>query len=105
MSDNNHLKEAAKEKSNEAIKEVKNATSSVYENVKDNAESFTNQVHDTVADYYSEGKKKVEQAIDVTRHQKDYVMEQIKDKPLTSVLIAAGVGYLLSQFIKNNSNN
>lgn len=96
MNDFKDLKNAAQQKTNDTIKEASKA----YENVKNTAESVSNQVQDTVSDYYAEGKKKAEQACDIAMEQKDFLIETIKDNPLASILIAAGIGYLFAKLKK-----
>lgn len=77
----------------------------------DNIEHFTDKLKDKAEDTIDKIKGKAEDisdsvkkhACDVQKHLEcdyDDLLQKIKDKPLQSVLIAAGVGYLISKFIK-----
>ena len=98
-------------KFNTDVKEVKEKTEQVYDNIKDNAEKtydhsknkaeeLITKVKGSVSDFYNSNKEKIVQA-------EDYVEESIKSlnnaiikQPLSSILIAAGIGYLFSKFKK-----
>lgn len=68
---------------------LKESTEDTLEKVKDKSE------------YLSDSVKK--QACDVQKNLEcnyEELVSQIKEKPIKSVLIAAGVGYLISKFLK-----
>ncbi|MDR3504385.1 MAG: hypothetical protein P4L79_17595 [Legionella sp.] len=68
--------------------------------LKDKAEDTIDRVKDK-AENISDSVKK--QACDVQKNLEcnyDELVNQIKEKPIKSVLIAAGVGYLISKFLK-----
>lgn len=44
--------------------------------------------------------KKVVKAEDLLCDYSDTLIENIKEKPLTAVLIATGIGFILSKFLK-----
>ncbi|MFJ1269274.1 YqjD family protein [Legionella lytica] len=68
--------------------------------LKENAEDTLEKVKDKAEDISDSVKK---QACGVQKNLEcnyEELVSQIKDKPIQSVLIAAGVGYLISKFIK-----
>jgi ElaB/YqjD/DUF883 family membrane-anchored ribosome-binding protein len=92
----NNLKSDAKE----LYEETQEQTSSIYSDLKNKTEAASKQVKETVADMYEEGKKKVGQAEDLLGEYSDSLIKAIKEKPLTSVLVATGIGYILSKMFK-----
>ncbi|WP_133137430.1 hypothetical protein [Legionella rowbothamii] len=68
--------------------------------LKENAEDTIEKMKDKT-DYISDSVKK--QACDVQKNLEsnyDELVKKIKEKPIKSVLIATGIGYLLSKFVK-----
>ena len=51
-------------------------------------------------DIYEEGVNKVNEAEDNIKEYSDQLMRKIQKNPLASVLIAGGIGYLLSKIMK-----
>ena len=96
----NEIKHSAKSTYNHA----KDETLSTLDSIKDSAESAVHHAKESVTDAYYEGKKQVEKAFDVASEQGNHLMNLIKDKPISSILIAGGIGFLISQIIKFNSN-
>ena len=94
------VKNSVKENAKEFYDENQEKASSMYDDLKNKAEATSHQVKETVSDLYEEGKKKVTQAEEVLCDYSDSLVKTIKDKPLTAVLIAAGVGFLLSKTFK-----
>lgn len=70
------------------------------EDLKDKVEETTEQVKDKAQDVYESGKKQVHEAQKILQNNTEDLINKIKEKPIQSVLIAAGIGYLLSKFIK-----
>lgn len=96
---------------NENKKEIKNKASSLYDSAKENAtnayyqtkpkaEELMDQVSSTASDLYESGKQKVNQAEGYVEDSMAYMAHSVRKQPLTSVLIAAGIGYLFAKFIK-----
>ena len=84
--------------SNQLGKQAKKVTDELQEmggTVRDAAQDTLAQVGETAAEYYGQGRDK---AHDVTCACKQFVCE----RPLTSVLIAAGIGWLLGRFWKRS---
>lgn len=71
-----------------------------FEDIKNKAKNKTNEAYENAADLYSEGKKKVEQTCDAVCEQSDNLIHLIKERPLTSVLIATSIGFIISQLFK-----
>lgn len=53
-----------------------------------------------VHDLYEEGKHKADEVEENIKEYSDQLMKKIQKNPLASVLIAGGIGYLLSKIIK-----
>jgi ElaB/YqjD/DUF883 family membrane-anchored ribosome-binding protein len=77
----------------------------------DNIDHFADKLKENAADTIEKVKDKAEYISDTVKKQAcdtqknlecnyDELVKQIKEKPIKSVLIAAGVGYLFSKFIK-----
>jgi ElaB/YqjD/DUF883 family membrane-anchored ribosome-binding protein len=49
---------------------------------------------------YDEGLHKVNDVQDHTKEYTDELIKKVREKPLASLLIAAGVGFLLSSLLK-----
>lgn len=67
--------------------------------VKEKAEHVSNSIHDKAHDTYEQGKMHIQHAQKFLHENADDFAEVIKDKPIKSVLIAAGIGYLLSKIV------
>jgi ElaB/YqjD/DUF883 family membrane-anchored ribosome-binding protein len=100
MSDLNTVKNKVLKQSEELGENAKAKVASTYEDLKHNAESIVHQVKEKTADLYEEGKHKVSDIQDSAIDYADDFVKTIKDKPLTSVLIAAGIGYVMSHLLK-----
>ncbi|MFJ1269954.1 hypothetical protein ACD661_15450 [Legionella lytica] len=79
--------------------------------IMDNFNHFKDEVNDNVEDMLEKAKEKTECISDAIKKQAcdaqkniesnyDDLVEQIKEKPIASILIAAGVGYLVSKFLR-----
>lgn len=49
---------------------------------------------------YEEGCHKVEEAQETVKHYSDDMIQKVRERPLTALLIASGIGFLLSSFLK-----
>ena len=67
---------------------------------KDQAENVYNQAKESIHDLYESGKKTAEQAQDVLKGYSNELVSMVKDKPLSSLLIASAIGYLVSALIR-----
>lgn len=72
----------------------------IYDNVKNETENVYQQFKDSACHMYEEGRKKVSNAQDYLEGQSKELKNAVKDMPLTSLIIAGGIGYLLSLLMK-----
>lgn len=72
---------------------------------KDRAESFAHQFTEGAAHLYEEGKRKVCDVEESICDHTDVLISKVKEKPLTSLLIAGGIGFLLLQLLKIRHNS
>ena len=64
------------------------------------AEDLINEGKKFANEVYREGVNKVSDAEEVVKEYSDKIVQKIQEKPLTSVLVAAGVGMLLAAFLR-----
>lgn len=93
----NDDKEEFKGTVNELYEKGKEAASDAYNSTKEKAESLTDQVKDTVSDLYDKSKKKINILEDYLDDYSNELVKKVKDKPLTSLLIAGSIGFILSK--------
>lgn len=67
--------------------------------VKEKAEHLSDHIHDKAHETYEQGKAHVHQAHKFLHDNAEDFAGVIKEKPIKSVLIAAGIGYLLSKIV------
>lgn len=94
---NQHAREV-KNKTSNLYEQVKESASSAYHNVKPKSEELLNKVEHTAADLYESGKEKLKQADGYVEDSLTYLSDSVRKQPLVSVLVAAGIGYLLAKF-------
>lgn len=78
---------------------AKGSAAEAYRNTKDKAEVFTEQVKEKASELYDEGKQKIS---DLENYFEDYsgeVVKKVKANPVTSLLVAGGIGYILSKLL------
>ncbi|MDR3442653.1 MAG: hypothetical protein P4L65_06505 [Legionella sp.] len=96
---------------NKNAKEIKNKASTLYEAAKENAasayydtkpkaEELFSKVGDTASDLYESGKVKVGEAEGYVEDSITAMSRSVQRQPMTSVLLAAGIGYLLAKLLK-----
>ncbi|KTD52766.1 DUF883 C-terminal domain-containing protein [Legionella quateirensis] len=64
------------------------------------AEDLINEGKKFANEVYQEGVHKVSDAEEVVKEYSDKLVQKIQEKPLTSVLVAAGVGVLLAALLR-----
>ena len=82
--------------SNQLGKQAKKVTDDLQkmgDTVKDAAQDTLAQVGETAAEYYEQGRDQIHGAACAC-------MEKLRERPLMSVLIAVGIGWLLGRFWK-----
>lgn len=75
-------------------------TQTADKNVKDKTEELYNQTKEVAGDLYNEGIKKVNEAQEHLKQYSDELAATIKEKPLTSLLIAGGIGFIIAALLK-----
>ena len=93
---NSNTKEIIKE-SESAYEGIKDNVEKTYEHLKPKAEELVSKVCDTVSEYYHSSKDQA------ASHIEDYIASinsSIRKQPMSSILIAAGIGFLLAKFKK-----
>jgi ElaB/YqjD/DUF883 family membrane-anchored ribosome-binding protein len=64
------------------------------------ASELINEGKKLAQELYEEGMHKVGDVQDHTKEYTDDLIKKVREKPLASILIAAGVGFLLSSLLK-----
>lgn len=99
-SNEENMKKDIKDKANDVYEKGKYQASKAYEEGKDKAESTLHSIKDTASTLYEEGKKQYQNAESYIGESTDELIKHIKEKPLSSVLIAGAAGWLLSKLLK-----
>ncbi|MBA4697400.1 MAG: hypothetical protein H2069_08465 [Legionella sp.] len=86
----------AKKKLNESYYQGKEKA----EELADKAEGHLGNMQESAQKLIEEGKKKVGEAQDYLAANADDLIKIVKEKPLVSMLVAGGVGYLLSMLAR-----
>lgn len=68
--------------------------------VADAASELLNEGKKYAHELYEEGLNKVNEAEDSVKKYSDELLRKVQENPLTSVLIAGGIGFLLSKILK-----
>ncbi len=68
--------------------------------VADAASDLLNEGKKYAHELYEEGLSKVNEAEDSVKKYSDDLLKKVQENPLTSVLIAGGIGFLLSKLLK-----
>lgn len=103
MSNFNELKKDAKEiqeKTNDLYNDSKDNASSMYEEIKDRTEAKAHDIKESVQEMYEGSRKKMNNLQDCVSDYSDELIKTVKDKPLTSILIAGGIGFILAALAK-----
>jgi len=69
-------------------------------NITEAADHLLEESKKLVGDMYDDGLKKVDTVKKEAQDYTEELMEQVRDNPLKSVLIAGGIGFLLSVLLK-----
>lgn len=87
-------------KTSDFYEEGKEKIASVYNAAKEKTEELIDEVKDTASNVYKESKNKVNDIEDVVSDYTEELVKIIKDKPITSILIAGGLVYLVAKLLK-----
>ena len=101
MNNDNFNKENIKKTADDLYSREKKVASNAYEDLKDKAESMGDKISDTASDLYKQGKCKINSLEESMCDYSDCVVKAVKEKPLSSLLIAAAVGFLVSRIVKD----
>lgn len=100
MSDFNENAKEIKRKASELYSTAKEKAANAYYETKPKADELAEQVSNTASDLYQSGKEGLGQAEGYIEESVASMAHSIRKQPITSVLIAAGIGYLFAKFIK-----
>lgn len=89
-------------KPNDAIeKQAKNfQNSSQSSGVGEAASTLLNDGKRVASELYEEGKSKMQEAKDNIKEYSDEIANQVQNKPLLSLLVAGGVGFILASLLR-----
>ncbi len=76
-----------------AVDRMTGSAQRAYGQAKDSVRSYAGQAGDTASDYGS-------QVLDQLEEAGDYLAEQVDQRPITAILVAAGVGFLIAMATK-----
>lgn len=79
---------------------IKDSATRTYENLMPKAEGLVNSIQETASDFYKMNKERLAKAEDFAEETINTINQTIRKQPLSSILIAAGIGYLLSKMKK-----
>lgn len=100
MSDFNDNAQEVKKKASDLYGTAKEKAANAYYETKPKAEELAEQIGNTASDLYQSGKKGLGQAEEYIEESIACMAQSIRKKPLTSILIAAGVGYIYAKLFK-----
>jgi ElaB/YqjD/DUF883 family membrane-anchored ribosome-binding protein len=82
------------------VKKQKTPSVGQSSHVAEAASELFNEGKKLAQELYDEGLHKVNDVQDHTKEYTDELIKKVREKPLASLLIAAGVGFLLSSLLK-----
>ena len=100
MKDFNDNAKEIKRKAGALYDTAKEKAENAYYETKPKAEELAAQIGTTATDLYQSGKEELSKAEQYIEDSVASVYHSIQKKPLTSVLIAAGIGYLFAKIFK-----
>ena len=100
MDEFNGHKSNIKNQAKDIYEEGKETLADAYHTTKETAELYTDKLKDKVSDLYDEGKQKFNTLEDCVEDYSDELVKKVKDNPITSLLIAGGIGFILSKFLR-----
>lgn len=100
MNDFNDNAKEIKRKASELLKTAKEKAGNAYYETKPKADELAAQIGNTAVDLYQSGKQEINRAEKYLEDSIACTAHSIQRKPLASVLIAAGIGYLFAKIFK-----
>jgi ElaB/YqjD/DUF883 family membrane-anchored ribosome-binding protein len=82
------------------MKETKNKVNELYNEGKNQAELLVQQFAEGTSNLYKEGKKQINHLDHSICQYTEEASNKIKEKPLTAMLIAGSIGFILSYLLK-----
>lgn len=79
---------------------TKDKISDVYHDVKEKVESTTEQIKEKASDFYEESKEQIHSIEGSMEEYSEQFVNKVRKYPLTSLLIAGGIGFVLSKILK-----
>lgn len=64
------------------------------------ASDLLNEGEKKASELYNKGLDKMDEMEDCIKEYSDELLKKVQDNPLTSVLVAAGIGFLISSMLK-----
>ncbi|MGQ3888373.1 hypothetical protein ACQUW5_04995 [Legionella sp. CNM-1927-20] len=96
----NNLYENSKHKAEAAYQQGEKKLNDAIEQGKEKSQDFYHQAKESASDFYNESKKMVNEAKDYLQANSDEIINAVKEKPLSSLLIAGGVGFILYNLLR-----
>ncbi|MBA2711270.1 MAG: hypothetical protein H0U57_11845 [Tatlockia sp.] len=99
------MAETQKEEAADLLERGKDRISEAYDLFSETVDDVYNQSKNTAKKAYKQGSKMV---IDVEENLKEHIEDvgvYIKNKPVTSAIIAAGIGYLIISMLQKKSDD
>ncbi|KTD41809.1 hypothetical protein [Legionella parisiensis] len=100
MNDFNDNAKEIKKKASQLLDTAKEKAGNAYYETKPKAEELVAQIGDTAADLYKSGKEELSKAEGYIEDSVKSVSRSIQKQPLTSVILAAGIGYIFAKIFK-----
>ncbi len=91
--------ESLKNKASSMLEEGKQKIAHAYEEGKEKVNGVVQHTKDATVDFIAEGKHKIAHVQDNVMKYNDELIELVKEKPLTALLVAGGLGYFLSMML------
>lgn len=66
----------------------------------EHADALYDQVKNRAYEIYEEGKKTASHAQDNLKHYTDNLTKYVRERPISSLLIASGIGFILSSLLR-----
>ncbi len=96
----NKNKSVLKDKTQDLYGTVKDKASETYYETQEKVDSLADQVKDTANDLYEGSKEKLTSLEACIEEYTDEMIQKVKEKPITSLLIAGGIGFIISKLLK-----
>jgi ElaB/YqjD/DUF883 family membrane-anchored ribosome-binding protein len=100
MKDFNDNAKEIKKKAGELYNAAKENAANAYYETKPKADELAEQVSNTASDLYESGKQGLDQAEGYIEESVAIMSQSIRKQPITSMLLAAGIGYLFAKLTK-----